>query len=87
MLPNLEPLSSHLLVRQGLAERMGNLLGQLEFSNDQLERTNKGLKDAGVALPNFGNVRRDLAKEMNEEPEEEPETEEERTYISRILRF
>lgn len=69
---------SHLLVRRGLAERMGNLLGQLQFSNDQLEKAQRGLKDAGVAMPNFGAVGRELAKEMNEEPEEEPETEDER---------
>lgn len=29
-------------------------------------------------MPNFGNVRKELAKEINEEPD--PETEEERKY-------
>jgi Ras GTPase-activating-like protein IQGAP2/3 len=67
-----------LLARRGLAERIGNLVGRLEFSDDQLQKTQKGLKDAGVAMPNFSNVGRELAKEINEEPEEEPETEEER---------
>ncbi len=71
--------SSHLLARRGLAERIGNLLGRLQFSDDQLQKTQKGLKDSGVAMPNFGNVGRELAKEINEEPEEEVETEEERT--------
>ena len=61
-----------------MAPRIGNLLGQLEFSPDQLQQTEKGLKDAGVAMPNFGGVGRELAKEINEEPEEEPETDEER---------
>jgi len=37
----------------------------------------KGLKEAGVAMPNFGNVGRELAKEINEEPEIEAETEDE----------
>ncbi|TFY81447.1 hypothetical protein EWM64_g2563 [Hericium alpestre] len=69
---------SHLLARRGLAERIGNLLGRLQFSDDQLQRTQKGLKDAGVPMPNFGNVGRELAKEINEEPEVEVETEEER---------
>uniref|UniRef100_A0A0W0FJV3 Putative ras GTPase-activating protein n=1 Tax=Moniliophthora roreri TaxID=221103 RepID=A0A0W0FJV3_MONRR len=72
---------SHLLARRGMAERIGNLLGRLQFSDDQLQRTQKGLNDAGVSMPNFGNVGRELAKEINEEPEEpeEPEeTEEER---------
>ncbi|TRM67597.1 hypothetical protein BD626DRAFT_395296 [Schizophyllum amplum] len=66
---------SHLLARQGLAERIGNLLGQLQFSDEQLQQTHKGLKDSGVPMPNFGNIGREL---FNEEPEEEPETEEER---------
>lgn len=69
---------SHLLSRRGRAERIGNLLGRLEFSDDQLAATQKGLKDAGIAMPNFGNVGRELAKEINEEPEVEVETEEER---------
>ncbi|KAF5388019.1 hypothetical protein D9615_000397 [Tricholomella constricta] len=69
---------SHLLARRGMAERIGNLLGRLQFSDDQLQKTQKGLKDAGVAMPNFGNVGRELAKEINEEPEVEVETEDER---------
>ncbi|KAH7914372.1 ras GTPase-activating protein [Hygrophoropsis aurantiaca] len=69
---------SHLLARRGMAERIGNLLGQLQFSDDQLQKTQKGLNDAGVAMPNFGNVGRELAKEINEEPEAEVETEDER---------
>ena len=77
---------SHLLARRGLAERIGNLVGQLRFSDDQLQATQKGLKDAGVAMPNFGNVGKELAKEINEEPEVEIETEEERRYHF-VLRF
>ncbi|KAJ7283670.1 ras GTPase-activating protein [Mycena rebaudengoi] len=69
---------SHLLARRGMAERIGNLLGHLKFSDDQLQRTQKGLKDAGVAMPNFGNVGLELAREINEEPEVEVETEDER---------
>ncbi|KAH9999926.1 hypothetical protein BJV77DRAFT_1058234 [Russula vinacea] len=64
---------SHLLARRGLAERIGNLVGQLQFSDDQLQKTQKGLKDAGVPMPNFGNVGRELALEINEEPEETEE--------------
>jgi Ras GTPase-activating-like protein IQGAP2/3 len=61
-----------------MARRIGNLLGRLQFSDDQLQQTQKGLNDSGVPMPNFGGVGRELAKEINEEPEEEPETEEER---------
>lgn len=69
---------SHLLARRGKAQRIGNLLGQLHFSDDQLVQAQKGLKEAGVAMPNFGNVGRELAKEINEEPEVDIETEDER---------
>ncbi|KAG9317305.1 ras GTPase-activating protein [Chiua virens] len=69
---------SHLLARRGLAQRIGNLVGQLQFSDDQLQKTQKGLNDAGVPMPNFGNVGRELAKEIHEEPEVEIETEDER---------
>lgn len=72
---------SHLLARRGIAERIGNLLGHLQFSDDQLQQTQKGLKEAGVVMPNFGNVGRELAKEINEEPEVEVETEQERKSI------
>lgn len=69
---------SHLLARRGKAERIGNLLGQLKFSDDQLQQTQRGLDHSGIQLPNFSNVGRELAKEINEEPEVEVETEEER---------
>ena len=77
---------SHLLARRGLAERIGNLVGQLQFSDDQLQRTEKGLKDAGVPMPNFSDVGRELAKEINEEPEVEIETEEERKQFENLKR-
>ncbi|CAE6396286.1 unnamed protein product [Rhizoctonia solani] len=69
---------SHLLSRRGKAQRIGNLLGQLEFSDDQLAETQKGLAAAGVNLPNFKSVGNKLAQEINEEPEVEVETEDER---------
>lgn len=72
---------SHLLARRGLAERIGNLLGQLQFSDDQLQATQKGLTASGVTMPNFGNVGRELAKEINEEPEVEVETDDERKSV------
>ncbi|CAE6447844.1 unnamed protein product [Rhizoctonia solani] len=68
---------SHLLSRRGRAQRIGNLLGQLEFSDDQLAETQKGLAAAGVNLPNFKSVGNKLAQEINEEPEVEVETEDE----------
>ncbi|WVF72140.1 hypothetical protein IAT40_006952 [Kwoniella sp. CBS 6097] len=67
---------SHLLARLGRAERIGNLVGQFEFTSDQLAATQKGLQ--GVAMPNFGDVGNTLAKEASWEPEEPEETEDER---------
>ncbi|KAF9534346.1 IQ domain-containing protein-containing RasGAP [Crepidotus variabilis] len=67
---------SHLLAYRGMAQKIGNLLGQLHFSDDQLIRTQKGLKDAGVAMPNFGNVGKEVAKEI--EPPAQEETEDEK---------
>lgn len=55
---SLAQAGSHLLARRGLAERIGNLVGQLEFSDDQLQKTEKGLKAAGVPMPNFGSTLR-----------------------------
>ena len=66
------------MAKRGLAGRIGNLVGHLQFSDDQLQQTDRGLKDSGVAMPNFRNVGKELAKEINEEPEEEEETEDER---------
>ncbi|OCF36552.1 IQ domain-containing GTPase activating protein [Kwoniella heveanensis BCC8398] len=67
---------SHLLARLGRAERIGNLVGQFEFTNDQLAATQKGLQ--GVAMPNFGDVGNTLAKEASWEPEEPEESEDEK---------
>jgi hypothetical protein len=68
---------SHLLARLGRAERMNNLVGQFEFTDEQLAATEKGIQ--GIAMPNFGQVGQTLAKEASwEEPEpEEEETEDE----------
>ncbi|RXK36438.1 hypothetical protein M231_06282 [Tremella mesenterica] len=67
---------SHLLSRLGRAERIGNLVGQFEFTDEQLAATQKGLQ--GVPMPNFGDVRNTLAKEASWEPEEPEETEDEK---------
>lgn len=58
---------SHLLAREGLARWIGNLLGQLQFSDDRLTETQKGL--TGMSIPNFQTVGRDVATDTNVEPE------------------
>jgi hypothetical protein len=80
---------SHLLARRGLAEKIGNLVGKIDFTDEELQKKQKGLDAAGVAMPSFGNIGRQLAKEINEEPEPEPEpeeTEEESQSIRRPFR-
>ncbi len=69
---------SHILARQGRARKVGNLVGKLEFTDDQLQQTQRGLDAAGVSMPQFGALGSKLAKEMNVEPEPEPETEQQR---------
>ena len=67
---------SWLLFRKGIVDfRIGNLVGQLQFEDHELEAMQKGLDKAGISMPNFGGMR----EAMGAEPEPEPrETEEER---------
>ncbi|KAI8581736.1 hypothetical protein K450DRAFT_230913 [Umbelopsis ramanniana AG] len=62
---------SHLLARRNLAPNIKNLVGQLEFTNEQISATQRGLDQAGVSMPNFGNVRTSLKHELNEVDEED----------------
>ena len=64
---------SWLLYRQGVVGfRIGNLVGQLEFAEHELEETRVGIERSGVAMPNFGGMREAMQVE-EEEPEPEPE--------------
>lgn len=69
---------SWLLFRRGIVDfRIGNLVGQLQFEDHELEAMQKGLDRSGVSMPNFGA----MSAAMGAEPEPEPEpqeTEEER---------
>ncbi|PQE22541.1 GTPase-activator for Ras-like GTPase protein [Rutstroemia sp. NJR-2017a BVV2] len=69
---------SWLLFRKGVVDfRIGNLVGQLEFEDHELEEMQKGLDKAGVSMPSFGNMGADFGVEPAPEPEP-VETEEER---------
>lgn len=67
---------SFLLFRLGLTSHsIGNLVGKLEFTEQEIQNTQKGLDIAGVSLPSF----RGVNKHFEVEPEPEPvETEQER---------
>ncbi|KAI0203512.1 hypothetical protein F4808DRAFT_416855 [Astrocystis sublimbata] len=68
---------SWLLFRKGVVDfRIGNLVGQLEFEQHELEATQKGLDKLGVSMPSFGNMGADFGVELP--PPEPEETEEER---------
>ncbi|KAF1810753.1 RasGAP-like protein [Eremomyces bilateralis CBS 781.70] len=68
---------SWLLYRKGIVDfRIGNLVGQLQFADHELEETQKGLDKSGVAMPNFSGMSANFGEP---EPEPEPvETDEER---------
>ncbi|CAK4033698.1 Ras GTPase-activating rng2 [Lecanosticta acicola] len=58
---------SWLLFRKGVVDfRIGNLVGQLEFEEHELEETQKGIDRSGVQMPNFGAMRE--AMQVEEEP-------------------
>lgn len=76
MLVHYIPVNSrYILSSTGQASPINDLVGVLEFTEDELAKTQKGLDAAGITLPNFKNVSRELAIEPSPEPEE---TEEER---------
>lgn len=66
---------SWLLFRKGIVDfRIGNLVGQLQFEDHELEAMQKGLDKAGISMPNFSGMGANFG-----EPEPEPvETDEER---------
>jgi Ras GTPase-activating-like protein IQGAP2/3 len=65
---------SWLLYRKGIVEfRIGNLVGQLQFEEHELEETQKGIDRSGVAMPNFGGMREAMQVEPEPEPEPTPE--------------
>ncbi|KAL7746295.1 iqgap- protein [Sorochytrium milnesiophthora] len=55
---------SHLLAKKGIAPKIKNLVGQLDFTNEELENMQQNLDAAGITLPAFGNVDKQLDKEL-----------------------
>ncbi|KAH9828073.1 RasGAP C-terminus [Teratosphaeria destructans] len=65
---------SWLLYRKGVVQfRIGNLVGQLQFEEHELEETQKGIDRSGVAMPNFGGMREAMQVEPEPEPDPTPE--------------
>lgn len=65
---------SWLLFRKGIVDfRIGNLVGQLQFEEHELEAMQKGLDNAGISLPNFSGMGANFGAEPEPEPEESEE--------------
>lgn len=62
----------------GLAPPIGNLVGKLEFSDADLQNTQRGLDASGIKLPNFSAVGAHFGEP---EPEPEPEASEEELML------
>jgi len=63
---------SFFLAKQGRAPHIKNLIGQLEFTDAEINAAKEGLDASGVVIPHFGGIGNALAKEMKEEgPTEE----------------
>ncbi|EMR09099.1 hypothetical protein PNEG_02443 [Pneumocystis murina B123] len=56
---------SFMLSHIGLAASMSNLVGKLEFTDEEIKNTQRDLDIAGVSLPNFKNIGNTLAGELN----------------------
>lgn len=67
---------SFALFSRGIVDfQIGNLVGQLEFEDHELETMQKGLDKAGVSMPSFGNMGANFGIQAPPEP---VETEQER---------
>ncbi|KAJ3121772.1 hypothetical protein HK098_003406 [Nowakowskiella sp. JEL0407] len=55
---------SHLLTKKGLGPSIKDLIGKLDFTDEQIESTQQSLEESGVPMPRFGEVQSALAKEL-----------------------
>lgn len=59
-----------ILAGEGLAPSVGNLVGQVDFTEEELKKTQKGLDAVGVSLPNFSGMNRHFGGEPQISEEE-----------------
>ena len=55
---------SHIMAHHGRSDKVDDLVGKLEFDEEQLFKTQKTIEAAGTAMPSFGGVGQALAQEM-----------------------
>ncbi|KAI8996948.1 hypothetical protein BDB01DRAFT_862678 [Pilobolus umbonatus] len=77
---------SHLLSRRNMAPNIKNLLGQLQFTNEELSATQRHLDMSGISMPNFLNVGSSLRRELNEEPGADEELDEDYSPVGNFIR-
>lgn len=71
-----------ILSGMGLAPPIGDLVGKLEFSEDEIQKTQRGLDASGLKLPNFSGMGAHFAEpEPQPEPEPEPQLSEEELIL------
>eukprot|EP00123_Amoebidium_parasiticum_P015328 comp22903_c0_seq1/m.36223 comp22903_c0_seq1/g.36223 ORF comp22903_c0_seq1/g.36223 comp22903_c0_seq1/m.36223 type:complete len:1356 (-) comp22903_c0_seq1:111-4178(-) len=58
---------SHYLHKKGLASRIQDLVGKVEFTEEEISAMQAALKQYGVAMPQFGKIAGVLAQELSEE--------------------
>ncbi|KAG5355095.1 Ras GTPase-activating-like protein IQG1 [Yarrowia sp. B02] len=77
---------AYALYVEGVAPPMSNLVGKLEFSDEELARTQRGLDNLGVRMPNFSSMNKDIGmEEATPEPEYvEPEESEEEVMVREL---
>ncbi|KXS16126.1 hypothetical protein M427DRAFT_134567 [Gonapodya prolifera JEL478] len=73
---------SHLLAKRGIAPRIKNLVGQLQFTADELSETTTAIAANSVPLPSFGTVESSLAKELSSAAPVETEEEKRRRWFN-----
>ena len=75
------------MAKKGVASKIKNLLGKLEFTDEELKQTETSLQEAGVTLPQFRNVEGALAKELDEETDEEKQQKHLEKHLEGIIAF
>lgn len=55
---------SHFMAHHGRSDKVDDLVGKLEFDEEQLHKTQKTIDASGLSMPSFGGVGQALAQEM-----------------------
>ena len=55
---------SHFMAHHGRSDKVDDLVGKLEFNEEQLHKTQKTIDASGLSMPSFGGVGQALAQEM-----------------------